>query len=159
MASMFVGGTSLLFTNWAKGFRKHMNRLPRFGQETSNAAGGDESIVYYHSYWKLEPDEALMIEASPPPCDNWNFQLDNYWMESLDYRNYTISINKNGARCEPDGSVRIVVAHEDPGMPNWIETAHHGEGTMCWRWYRLHEGAQDVEPSCRLVKTAELRKA
>lgn len=158
-ASLFVGGTSLLFTNWAKGFRKHTNRLPRFDQETSNAAGGDESIIYYHSYWKLEPDEALLIVVSPPPCDNWNFQLDNFWMESLDYRHHTICINKTIARSEADGSVRIVVAHEDPGMPNWIETAHHREGTMCWRWYRLHEGARAVEPSCSLVKTAELRKA
>jgi hypothetical protein len=158
MASMFVGGTSLLFTRWANGFRKHPNRLPQFDQETSNAAGGDESIVYYHSYWKLDPNQALLIEASPPTCDNWNFQLDNFWMESLDYRYHSISINKNSARYEPDGRVRIVVAHEDPGMPNWIETAHHQEGTMCWRWYRLHEGAQPVEPSCSLVKTTELRQ-
>ena len=159
MASLFLGGTSLLFTRWAKGFKEHLNRLPQFDPETSNAAGGDESIVYHHSYWKIEPDEALLIQASPPPCDNWNFQLDNFWMESLDYRHYTISINKHLARSEPDGSVRIVVAHEDPGIPNWIETAHHCEGTMCWRWYRLQEGARAPEPSCTLVKLAEITQA
>ncbi len=52
---MFVGGASLLFARWAKGFKKHVNQLPQFDPETSNAAGGDESIIYYHSYWKLEP--------------------------------------------------------------------------------------------------------
>jgi hypothetical protein len=151
-ASMFVGGASLLFTRWASDFKKHMNQLPQFDPGKSNAAGGDESIIYYHSYWKLEPGEILMIEVKPPECDAWNFQLDNYWMESLDYRYYQISINKHNASYEPDGSVRVAVSHQDPGIPNWIETAHHREGTMCWRWYRIHQGAQPVQPSCRIVK-------
>ena len=64
-ASLFVGGASLLFARWAKGFREHPNRLPQFDPEISNAAGGDDSIIYYHGYWKLEPDEVLVIEAIP----------------------------------------------------------------------------------------------
>ncbi len=152
-ASMFVGGAPLLFTRWAKGFKKHVNTLPQFDPGTSNAVGGDETIIYYHSYWKLEEDEALVIEVTPPECDAWNFQLNNYWMESLDYRYHHICINKAGALYEPDGKVRIVVSHADPGVPNWIETAHHHEGTMCWRWYRIHEGSVPAEPQCRVVRT------
>ncbi|TFH26164.1 MAG: DUF1214 domain-containing protein [Bacteroidia bacterium] len=155
-ASMFVGGASLLFARWAHGFKKHVNQLPLFDPETSNAAGGDESIIYYHSYWKLEPDEALVIEVQPPDCDAWNFQLDNYWMESLDYRYYNICINKHEASYATDGSVRVIVSQEDPGLPNWIETAHHSEGTMCWRWYRLNDSAQAIQPSCRVMKRTEL---
>lgn len=156
-ASMMVGGASMLFTRWAKGFQKHVNQLPLFDPEVSNAAGGDETIIYYHSYWKLEPDEALLIEVTPPACDAWNFQLNNYWMESLDYRYHNICINKHGATYEADGSVRVVVAHEDPGMANWIETASHNEGTMCWRWYRVHPGSQAVQPSCSVVKINALK--
>ena len=154
---MFVGGASLLFARWAHGFKKHVNQLPQFDPETSNAAGGDESIIYYHSYWKLEPDEALVIEVHPPDCDAWNFQLNNYWMESLDYRYYNVCINKNEASYEADGSLRVIVSQEDPGRPNWIETAHHREGTMCWRWYRLHDGTQAIQPSCRVVKYSDLK--
>ena len=73
-------------------------------------------------------------------------------MESLDYRYFTICINKAGARYETDGSVRVIVSHSDPGHPNWIETCGHAEGTMCWRWYRLKEGASPVEPGCSVVK-------
>ena len=92
----------------------------------------------------------------PPACDAWNFQLNNFWMESLDYRHFRISINKHTAVQEPDGKIRVVVAHRDPGHPNWIETAHHREGTMCWRWYRLHPGAEAVEPRCRVMNVKEL---
>lgn len=151
-ASMFVAGASLLFARWANGFRKHANRLPLFDPSVSNAAGGDAGIIYYHSYWKLEENEALVIDVLPPACDSWNFQLNNYWMESLDYRYFNVSINKASAVYEKDGRVRVVVAHRDPGMPNWLETAGHREGTMCWRWYRLAAGAEAVEPECRVVK-------
>jgi hypothetical protein len=151
-ASMFVAGASLLFSRWAKGFQQHTNMLPQFDPSVSNAAGGDESIIYYHSHWKLAPDEALIIEVKPPDCDTWNFQLNNYWMESLDYRYFNICINRASAIPEKDGSLKVIVAHADPGHPNWIETCGHQEGTMCWRWYRLKDGAKPVEPACRLVK-------
>ena len=155
-AAMFVGGASLLFARWAKGFQSHTNRLPRFDPGISNQAGGDEAIIYYHSHWKLEPDEALLVRVKPPDCESWNFQLNNYWMESLDYRFHHISVNKHSAHYEPDGSVKVLIAHRDPGFPNWLETCGHTEGTMCWRWYRLRAGGIPVEPSCALVKLNEL---
>ncbi len=96
-------------------------------------AGGDPNIVYYHSHWAVSEDEALLIEAMPPECEHWNFQLNNYWMESLDYRYHDIHTNKHLAHYEADGSIRLVVAHEDPGLPNWLETAGHTSGTMCFR--------------------------
>lgn len=157
-ASMLVGGASLLFTRWANDFKKHANQLPLFDPEKSNAAGGDDTIIYYHSYWKLEPDEALIIEVKPPECDAWNFQLNNFWMESLDYRYHNICINKKGATYDADGKVRVVIAQEDPGIPNWIETADHREGTMCWRWYRIHPGGKAIQPTCRVVKTSVLNQ-
>jgi len=156
MASMFVAGAPLLFARWAKGFQKHPNMLPQFDPETSNAAGGDADIIYYHSYWKLKNDEALVIRVKPPECENWNFQLNNYWMESLDYRYFNICINKAEAIYNDDGSVQVVVAHKDPGLPNRIDTCSHIEGTMCWRWYRLGEGVSPVEPECKVVNINEL---
>ena len=152
-ASLFVGGAALLFARWANGFKKHTNQLPLFDPDVSNAAGGDANIIYYHSYWKLEENEALLIEVKPPPCDSWNFQLNNYWMESLDYRYFTICINKASAIYEPDGSVKIIVAHHNPMMPNWINTCNHREGTMLWRWYRLGEGEDPIQPKCTVIRT------
>lgn len=155
-AALFVAGAPFLFAKWAKGFQKHVNKLPVFDPEISNAAGGDANIIYHHSYWKLAPDEALVIEVQPPVCDTWNFQLNNYWMESLDYRYFPISINKHSAKYEKDGSVRVIISHQDPGIPNWINTCDHTEGTMCWRWYRLAQGNEPVEPKCSVVKFSEI---
>lgn len=152
-ASTLVAGASLLFAKWARDFQAHSNRLPRFDQEVSNQAGGDPNIAYFHSHWALQPDEVLVIEVKPPVCEHWNFQLNNYWMESLDYRYFRIHTNKHLARYETDGSVRIIVAHRDPGLPNWINTTGHSSGTMCFRWIRAE---QHPQPVTRVLRWHEL---
>ena len=153
-AGTLVAGASLLFAKWARDFQKHSNQLPRFDQEVSNQAGGDPNIAYYHSHWRLAPDEALVIEVKPPRCDFWNFQLNNYWMESLEYRYFRIHVNSTMAHYEPDGSVRIVVAHEDPGVPNWIQTVGHREGTMLFRWVRADD---HPVPGTRVMKLDQVQ--
>ncbi len=150
-AALFAAGAPILFAKWANGFKKHTNQLPIFDPNISNAAGGDASIIYHHSYWKLNPDQALVIEFMPPDCDTWNFQLNNYWMESLDYRYHPISINKHTAVADKDGRIKIIVAHSNPGAQNWIDTCQHTEGTMCLRWYRLQNGAHPVVPQCSVL--------
>ena len=154
-AAMFVAGAPMLFSNWVRGFKKHTNTLPLFDPEVSNQAGGDASILYYHSHWQLEEDEALVIETPIPDCDMWNFQVNNYWMESLDYRFHRICINTGSASVEDDGTVRVIVSKLDPGHPNWLETAGHKEGTMCWRWYRPRN-MEAPQPRTRVVKVSSL---
>lgn len=54
-------------------------------------------------------------QTRTPECVYWNFQLDNWWMESLDYEAHPAThVNKANAGYMPDGSVCLVVAHEDP---------------------------------------------
>jgi hypothetical protein len=148
-ASTLVAGASLLFAKWARDFQAHSNQLPLFDPARSDAAGGDPNIRYYHSHWALGPNQALVIEVTPPACEHWNFQLNNYWMESLDYRYFRVHVNKHTAHYQADGSVRIIVAHRDPGLANWIDTVGHGSGTMCFRWVRASEHPQ---PRTRVVE-------
>jgi hypothetical protein len=154
-AARFVAGCARLFHQWANGMKRHTNELPEFDAAVAKAAGGDPNIVYYHGYWELAPGEALVIEVTPPECDYWNFQLNNHWMESLDYRYFPVWVNKHMAKVRPDGSVRLVVAHRNPNLPdaNWIDTCSHERGTMCWRWIRAKEHPR---PRTRLVKLAAL---
>lgn len=153
MAGTFVAGASFLFSKWTTGFTKHPNQLPLFSPEISNAAGGDNNIWYYHSYWKLADDEALYIHFTPPKCKYWNFQLNNYWMESLDYRYFNIHINMHTAEVEPDGRVKIFVAHQKPAHPNWIDTVHHNEGTMLLRWAYADSNPQ---PNIEVIKFTDI---
>ncbi len=155
-SALLVNGAARLFSTWAQMFQAHVNRLPRFDQEISNRFGGLADIAYYHSYWRLAPDEALVIDATPPRCDHWNFQLNNHWMESLDYRFHKIHFNSASAAARSDGSVRIVVAQRDPGVDNWLETAGHEFGTMCFRWVR--PVGEPPEPQTRVVKIDQVKE-
>ena len=152
-AAAYVAGTSRLFCDWSEGFARRTNELPPFDPARATAAHGDPNICYYHGYWELEPDQALLIEVTPPHCDYWNFQLNNHWMESLDYRYHRIDVNHHGAVYEDDGSLRLVVAPRDPGHPNWLDTAGHARGTMCLRWIRADSHPQ---PRTRLIGLGEI---
>jgi len=154
-ASAFVRNTSALFVDWMQRFAKHSNALPPNDQALCQRVGGDANIHYHNSHWRLAPDEALLVEFEPPECTTWNFQLSNYWMESLDYRYHRIHVNKHDARHEADGSVRIVAAHADPGprWPNWLDTCAHPEGAMLLR----SVGASSHPPiATRVLRFAEL---
>jgi hypothetical protein len=152
-ASTYVNGTASLFADWAEGFAKHTNQFRMLDPGVARAAHGDPNICYFYAYWELGPDEALVVDTTPPRCAYWNFQLNNHWMESLDYRYHQIAVNHHGARYRPDGSVRIVVAHQDPGVDNWLDTAGHSRGTMCLRWIRADNHPQ---PTTRVVRLTEL---
>lgn len=152
--AFFVAAASGMFASWAEDFRTAPNTLPRFDPDKALAAGGDPNIAYYHGWFELGDDEALVVEVTPPACDFWNFQLANYWLESLDYRYHQVHLNQGTATYEPDGSVRMVVAATDPQVPNWLDTCGHAHGTMCVRWV----GASEFpEPHARVVKLADLR--
>ncbi len=148
-ATAFVAGTAQTFVQWAEDFRANqMNRLATIDQTRFFRAGGDPTIFYLHGWWQLQPGEALRIDTRIPQCSFWNFQLDNVWMESLDYRYHRIHVNGHSARLNGDGTLTLIVAPRDPGFGNWIDTAGHHQGTMLLRWI----GATDHPiPETRII--------
>ena len=165
-AGVLVAGASAMFAKWSYGFQQRTNELVLFDQERSDKAGGDPNIRYYHSYWSLQPGQVLRIRARPPPCRCWNFQLNNHWMESLDYRHHTIHTNSTLARpddAEP-GLYTILICAADPNFDgkfrgNWIETTGHAQGTMCFRWIAPdaeHDGDKLPHPKADVVDWATL---
>ncbi|MBS0366899.1 MAG: DUF1214 domain-containing protein [Proteobacteria bacterium] len=144
----FVRGTAQTFAEWVRQFQANPNQLATLDQTPFFKAGGDPNIFYLHGYWRLQRDEALVIDFTPPQCEFWNFQLDNYWMESLDYRYAPIWVNSHTAHYNADGSVTLTVARENRGFSNWIDTDGHGSGSMLLRWVRA---ATHPLPRCRVV--------
>ena len=53
------------------------------------------------------------------------------------------------------GGVAGRVAHQDPGLPNWISTVGRPHGTMCLRWIHAKSHPQ---PRTRVVKLNELMR-
>ncbi|CAK9890379.1 MULTISPECIES: DUF1214 domain-containing protein [Pseudomonas] len=154
-AASFVENTARLFADWAQGYQAHSNQLPPANQALCQSVGGDPNIFYYHSHWALEDDEALLIEVETvPDCDFWNLQINNYWMESLDYRYHRICLNKHSAQYNDQGGVRLILSARDPGLPSWLETAGQRQGTLCLRWVGAIE---HVHPTTRIVKTDSLK--
>ena len=78
--------------------------------------------------WELGPDEALLVEVTPPEGLYWSFSLGNPWWETIDYGRHQSSLNGHQAEVDPDGMVRAVIAHDDPGVANWLDTAGHSAG-------------------------------
>jgi hypothetical protein len=154
-AAAFVAGTARTFADWARSFQSRPNTLETLDQRPFRAAGGDPNIFYLHGYWSVAADEALVIDTPVPECELWNFQLDNHWMESLDYRYLPVCVNSHTARYNPDGSVTLVIAASDPGTGNFLDTAGHQCGTMLLRWTRA---TQHPVPRCRLMKLTEVHR-
>jgi hypothetical protein len=147
-SAAFVRGTAHTFAEWAKMFQAKPNTLETVDQTMFVRTGGDPVIFYLHGYWTVAKDQALVVELRPPECEIWNFHVDNYWMESLDYRYLPICINKHTAKYNDDGSVTAVISHENRGFKNWLDPDGHTVGTMLVRWTRAKS---HPIPSCRLV--------
>ncbi len=133
VAALYAIGAASWFADWVSPWRDTPNAFRLGDPDQQRLLGGDPNILSQSGYFAFEPDEALIIEVTPPTCAYWNFQVANMWAECLDVRR-RVWINHRSASLEPDGSVRLVVAHSDPGHPNWIDTAGHRHGTMHMRF-------------------------
>lgn len=154
-AAMYAIGCSQWFGNWVNEFldKAPVNQFHAPDAEQHRRVGGDPNVRFWLGRWDLAEDEALIVEATPPQCDYWNFQLGNIWAESLDFRNHRTHLNCSDAALNPDGSFQLVVAHRDPTHANWIDTAGHEHGIMGLRWVRADN---HPEPRTRVVKLSEV---
>lgn len=136
-----IRGTNKIIFDFADRFRAHPNTLQP-GDPVANARlQGIPVQQIAAGWWELAPDQAAVIDLTPPPCRYWSFTLSNYWGQSLDHARHRTHLNARGAVRRSDGSVRIVVAHRDPGQAdaNWLETAGHASGVWQFRWLGARE--------------------
>lgn len=110
---------------------------------------------YFEMAWDFAPDEALILEATVPKCRYWSVLLADRLYATLDWVSNQSSLNRNQARIDADGKVRMVIAHSDPGVPNWLDTVDHPKGAMQWRWMDC-DGP--TSPTVTRVKLSELRR-
>jgi hypothetical protein len=116
--------------------------------------GGAHNILYGGGWWDLAPDEALLVTCDAPDANYWSFQGYNAgWFESLDFANRTTSLNGHQIRVDDDGRFRLAIAHRDPGIENWLDTAGHRAGMVTYRWVLT---TTEPAPACEVVPLAEV---
>jgi hypothetical protein len=150
----YVSSVAQIANQWTARCREHPNQFREL-EPSGSRSFKDPEICFHQAYFALEPEQALVVDVRPPRCDYWMFVLHNVWLESLDYRHHRITLNSRTAKLAPDGSLRVIVARRDPGLPNWLDTAGHSSGTLGVRW--VGTGVVDVLPSARVESLAALR--
>lgn len=103
-------------------------------------------------HFDLDPGQAMVITLPPSGAPYVGFQLGSPWYISLDYINHQTSLNGTQAQVDPDGMIRIVVAHDNPGVTNWVETLGHRRGYLQFRWQRTARALTEADgPTAEVV--------
>ncbi|MDT5075247.1 MAG: hypothetical protein QOH82_4567, partial [Mycobacterium sp.] len=108
-----------------------------------------------HMIWELKPDEALIVEM-----DNhdgfWIFGMGNVFAASTDFLHRPVSYTPARTTVDNDDVVRLVIAHDDPGVHNWLDTQGFSNGNLTYRNLMSRNAAHF---RTRLVKRSELLDA
>jgi hypothetical protein len=150
--------TELLETYGKRDGKEGPRFMPRNGFNAVNAAsretgGGQSTNLYAGGVFELEPDEALVIESRVAVEPQYlGIVLSNLWGESLDFANHQCSLNGFQSERDPDGALRWVIAHRDPGVPNWLDTTGHREGFISPRWTYSTPPPKESWPTIRATK-------
>jgi hypothetical protein len=105
--------------------------------------------------WELAADQALIIEFDHDDVF-WMLSNNGAFMNSMDFLYRPVSYTPARTRVDPDGRIRLILAHDDPGYHNWIDTSGFVRGNLTFR-YLL--GAMAPPITTRVVKRGELESA
>ncbi|MEE2673997.1 MAG: DUF1214 domain-containing protein [Myxococcota bacterium] len=148
----FVRGLTLDFPNLAPEVMPawvsdKTNRFDNSEYSESNTEIGyaAKDNAYLQTRFELEPEQALIMRGRFPRCRFANVVLWNQRLQTPPYRYRRVSLNRNQVLYEQDGSFEIVVAHRDPGVPNWIDPAGLRTGMIFWRFLLPDENPPPIE--------------
>jgi hypothetical protein len=111
---------------------------------------------YVMGTFDLRPNEALVLETElPAERHYWMFHLTDEMMSAIDPLNRQTSLNGHTATVDADGKFRAVISAEDPGVPNWLDTAAYVRGGIIGRWMNCSSAPL---PGLTRVKATDVRK-
>lgn len=112
------------------------------------AADTTPDNLYMMGTFRLQPDQALVLEFIPPATRFWNVALENIWHECLEAPGGNASVTNRGIAPDADGVVRIAVSAKDFGYGHWLDTGGRHRGFILIRWLD-NPAAPDVAVSLR----------
>jgi hypothetical protein len=98
------------------------------------AADTTPDNLYLMGTFRLDPDQALVLEVQPPDTRYWNVTLENIWHECLEPRRRRSSVTSRAVRADDDGLVRIAISSADFGFGHWLDTGGRERGFVVLRW-------------------------
>ncbi len=98
--------------------------------------------AYGLATFAIEPGQALVVTHRPPECRFWNLVVWNAFMGTESLLDARSSVNMGAAVPNADGTVTVVVSHEQLAHPNAICTAGRSHGALAFRWF-LAESVPD----------------
>jgi Protein of unknown function (DUF1254)/Protein of unknown function (DUF1214) len=131
-AGLWVLQSARFWTEWVDQLRRDFVKGEL--KPAVTFVGGARDIYYGNDWWSLAPGEAMIVEFEPPDARYWQMQLCDVWFRTMDYATRQSGLNHQQARLDKDGKARIVIAHRDPGVQNWLDTGGHPEGMLQYRW-------------------------
>jgi hypothetical protein len=98
------------------------------------AADTTPDNLYMMGTFRLEPDEALVLDIEPPATRYWNVTLESIWHECFEPRRRHSSVTNRVVLPDADGRVRIAISAEDFGFGHWLDTGGRHRGFVVVRW-------------------------
>ncbi len=104
--------------------------------EAANLGAADTTPdnLYMIGTYRLEPNEALVLDIAPPDTRYWNVTLESIWHECLEPRARHSSVTNRGVAPDADGRVRIAISAKDFGVGHWLDTGGRHRGFVVLRW-------------------------
>ena len=100
-----------------------------------SAGGGLAGQWYHEGVFEVPDGKALVVEADlRGGINTLSLALTDALGCTLDWANAQTSLNRKQAHIDTDGLLRFVIAGEDPGIANWLDTMGHRVGVMQLRW-------------------------
>ena len=125
---------------------------------SADHTGGLRNQVYVAGRFVLAPDEAFVVDVSDGGAEYFTVPLSNIWGTTLDVLDRTGSLNKAQSVANEDGTYTYVIAAQDPGVHNWIDTDGLLEGILTLRMAEFPAGGArpDLSARGRVVKLDRL---
>lgn len=120
--------------------------------------GAMKGQVYVAGRFLLQPGQAFVVDVVDGGAEYFTVPLSNVWGTTLDIFDRTGSLNKAQSLANPDGSYTYVIAPDDPGVHNWLDTDGLPEGILTLRMAEFPEGGatSDLAARGRVVALDEL---
>jgi hypothetical protein len=146
-AGMFLDTMMETWPDWGLNWGG-MNSVNKYPELQDTGADKKRGRAAANMHWMLAPDEAIIVEFDRHD-GLWMFTNMGASCTSMDFLYRPVSYTPSRTKVDGDGKIRLILAHDDPGFHNWIDTQRFERGHLTYR--HMLEGSP-APLTTRLVK-------